>query len=74
MTGNVNTTALADLLVANFAGIATPSPWFAGLTSSSPRSPAVAKHFSKAAQMFAIRKTTITHINTLVQENRSRLL
>ena len=35
---------------------------------------AVAERFSEAAQMFAIRKTTITHINTLIQENRSRLL
>ena len=32
--GNVNVTPLTDLLVANLAGTATPTTWFAGLTTA----------------------------------------
>jgi hypothetical protein len=52
ITGNVNVTPLTDLIVANMVGTATPSTWFAGLSTT----PAPLKAITQAQMTTSLTK------------------
>ena len=62
-TGTVNVTPLTDLLVANLVGTATPSTWFAGLSSN----PASLASITQTQVNTALTNLSTTLLNGLTQ-------